>query len=80
MRKWLHGELEALGYNLLEAGDGVDALVIAELPSPIDIVGTGVVMPRVDGPAFVKSPAGIAPGCQGALHFRDTQICLSVSL
>jgi CheY-like chemotaxis protein len=31
VREWIHGQLERRGYNLLEASDGVDAMVIAEL-------------------------------------------------
>jgi two-component system cell cycle sensor histidine kinase/response regulator CckA len=62
VRKWIHEELEKLGYNLLEAGDGADALVIAELHrGPIDIVVTDVVMPRVDGPELVKALVALRP-------------------
>jgi two-component system cell cycle sensor histidine kinase/response regulator CckA len=62
VRKWIHGELEKLGYNLLEAGDGADALVIAELHrGPIHIVVTDVVMPRIDGPDLVKALLALRP-------------------
>ena len=62
VRRWIHGELEKLGYNLLEAGDGADALVIAELHrGPIDIVVTDVVMPRVNGPELVKALLALRP-------------------
>jgi two-component system cell cycle sensor histidine kinase/response regulator CckA len=62
VRKWIHAELERLGYNLLEAGDGADALVIAELHSgPIDIVVTDIVMPRVTGPELVKALVALRP-------------------
>jgi len=62
VRKWIHEELEKLGYNLLQAGDGADALVIAELHrGPIDIVVTDVVMPRVDGPELVKALVTLRP-------------------
>jgi len=62
VRQWIHEELERLGYNLLEAADGADALVIAELHrGPIDIVVTDVVMPRVDGPGLVKALLALRP-------------------
>ena len=62
VRRWIHGELERLRYNLLEASDGADALVIAELHSgPIDIVVTDVVMPRVNGPELVKALLTLRP-------------------
>ena len=62
VRNWIHEELEKCGYNLLEAGDGADALVIAELHSgPIDIVVTDVMMPRVNGPQLVKALLVLRP-------------------
>jgi CheY-like chemotaxis protein len=62
VRKWIHEELEKLGYNLLEAADGADALVIAELHrGNIDILVTDVVMPRVDGPELVKALVALRP-------------------
>jgi len=62
VRQWIHEELERLGYNLLEAADGADALVIAELHrGPIDVVVTDVVMPRVDGPGLVKALLALRP-------------------
>ena len=62
VRQWIHEELERLGYNLLEAADGADALVIAELHrGPIDIMVTDVVMPRVDGPGLVKALLELRP-------------------
>src|SRR5450432_2824420 len=62
VRKWIHEELEKLGYDLLEAGDGAEALVIAEYHrGPIDIVVTDVMMPRVDGPELVKALVALRP-------------------
>lgn len=62
VRRWIHEELEKLGHNLLEAGDGADALVIAELHrGPIDIVVTDIVMPRVNGPDLVKALLALRP-------------------
>jgi DNA-binding response OmpR family regulator len=62
VRKWVHGQLERQGYNLLEACDGADALVIAELhDGPIHILVTDVVMPRMHGPALVRGLLGFRP-------------------
>jgi two-component system cell cycle sensor histidine kinase/response regulator CckA len=62
LRKWLHGALEKLGYNLLEACDGADALLIAELhPGPIDVVVTDVMMPRVNGVELLRELMPIRP-------------------
>jgi YesN/AraC family two-component response regulator len=63
IRHWLHTELEALGCNLLEATDGRDAVLIAELhDGPIDIVVTDIVMPRLDGLDLVKALHKFRPG------------------
>ena len=63
MRSWIHAELEKSGYNLLEASDGADALLIAELhQGEIDLVVTDVVMPRVNGPELVKELCLLRPG------------------
>lgn len=65
VRKWIHEELERRGYNLLEAGDGADAVLIAELHhGPIDIVVTDIVMPKLNGPEFVKVLLGLRPGAK----------------
>ena len=62
VRQWIHCNLERLGYNLLEACDGVDALVIAELHGGrIDIVVTDVMMPRMDGPTLVNALLALRP-------------------
>ncbi|HXB68779.1 MAG TPA: response regulator [Candidatus Acidoferrales bacterium] len=62
VRKWIHEELERRGYNLLEACDGEDALLIAELHrGPVDIVLTDIVMPKLNGPEFVKVLLGLRP-------------------
>src|SRR4051812_10390751 len=62
VRQWIHQELEMRGYNLLEACDGADALVIAELHrGPIDVLVTDVVMPNVNGPQLVKALLELRP-------------------
>jgi CheY-like chemotaxis protein len=63
VRSWIHAELEKSGYNLLEASDGADALLIAELhQGDIDLVVTDVVMPRINGPELVKELHRLRPG------------------
>ena len=62
VRKWIHGRLERQGYNLLEACDGVDAMVIAELhQGPIHVLVTDVVMPRMNGPELVQNLLRLRP-------------------
>ena len=42
--------LRTAGYSVREAGDGIEALRTAnELPEPVDLVVTDVVMPRMGG-------------------------------
>jgi two-component system cell cycle sensor histidine kinase/response regulator CckA len=63
VRQWIHVQLEKSGYNLLEASDGADALLIAELHrGEIDVIVTDVVMPRVNGPELVKALLELRPG------------------
>jgi signal transduction histidine kinase/CheY-like chemotaxis protein len=46
--------LRKLGYTVLQAGDGLDAITVAGgHPDAIDIVVTDVVMPRMGGPELV---------------------------
>ncbi len=47
--------LEANGYTALEAGDGEDALIVAEhYAGPIHMVLTDVVMPNLSGPDMAE--------------------------
>ena len=47
--------LKRLGYNVLEAGNGLEALdIVASQNGAVDIVVSDVVMPEMDGPAFLK--------------------------
>jgi signal transduction histidine kinase/ActR/RegA family two-component response regulator len=47
--------LKKLGYTVLEAGNGLEALAVAEKhPAKIDVVVADIVMPRMGGPEFVE--------------------------
>jgi signal transduction histidine kinase/CheY-like chemotaxis protein len=47
--------LKRLGYTVLQAGNGLEALAVADQhPGKIDIVLTDVVMPRMGGPELVE--------------------------
>lgn len=54
--------LKSLGYTVLEADDGEDALYLAKrFSGPIDIVITDVVMPKVTGPELVIKLKAMRP-------------------
>jgi len=54
--RMLAGEsLKRLGYSVLQAGNGLEALSVADQhPGRIDIVVTDIVMPRMGGPELVE--------------------------
>jgi len=55
--------LERLGYNVLAAGHGRDALKMAEAyPDDIDLLLTDVVMPDINGQALWEQLHGMRPG------------------
>lgn len=45
--------LESRGYEVLAAGDGEEALALLQDGAEVDLVVTDVMMPAMDGPAFV---------------------------
>ena len=50
VRDFLSFFLGRLGYRVLEAGDGVEAMELAQrFPEPIDLLLSDIVMPRMDG-------------------------------
>jgi PAS domain S-box-containing protein len=53
--------LRLQGYNVIEAVDGLDALALAQEHSPIHLVITDVVMPRMSGGALAKEVARLYP-------------------
>jgi CheY-like chemotaxis protein len=52
IRDFLRSALEAEGYNVLAAGDGVDALALCERYQ-VDAILLDLMMPRLDGPGFL---------------------------
>lgn len=54
--------LSDLGYTVLTAIDGVDALAVAETSGrPIDLLVSDVVLPRMNGPALAEALASSCP-------------------
>jgi two-component system, cell cycle sensor histidine kinase and response regulator CckA len=63
VRKFVRKILEKIGYLVIEAVDGADALkVIDEHGQKIDLVLTDVVMPKVGGPELIGRLREIHPG------------------
>jgi DNA-binding NtrC family response regulator len=61
----LHNYLEKRGYNLLEARDGEEALLIAECyPSMIHVLVTDLVMAHVNGRELVRRLLPLRPETQ----------------
>jgi CheY-like chemotaxis protein len=52
IRDFLRSALEAEGYNVLAAGDGVHALALCERYQ-VDAILLDLMMPRLDGPGFL---------------------------
>jgi hypothetical protein len=51
------------GYTVLQAGNGLDAIALAERHrGPIDLLITDVVMPRLSGPELAQQLRGLRPG------------------
>jgi PAS domain S-box-containing protein len=62
VRRIMHRHFEKEGYQLLEAGDGQEAEVIAEkYNEPIHILITDVVMPGITGPQLAGRLAALRP-------------------
>ena len=61
----LHNYLEKQGYNLLEAHDGEEALLIAEcFPAVIHVLVTDLVMARMNGRELVRRLLPLRPDMQ----------------
>jgi PAS domain S-box-containing protein len=70
--------LRAQGYRVLEAGDGVEALALAQAHgATIDAVITDVVMPRMGGPELVRHLCALRPALP--MLFMSGHVDASVS-
>jgi hypothetical protein len=55
--------LSSLGYRVLQAGDGLEALdVAADHAGPIDLLITDLIMPRMDGTSLAAALVFRCPG------------------
>jgi hypothetical protein len=62
VRHLLHDCLRSSGYELLEAADSEQALIVASLhDGPIDLLVTGISMARLDGPRLAMRLAEVRP-------------------
>jgi PAS domain S-box-containing protein len=65
VRRLAERMLRSAGYRVLAAGDGGDALLIAEQhDGPIDLLLTDVVMPRLNGPRLAERLRRIRPAAR----------------
>jgi len=63
VREFAADMLKHLGYNVLAASNGNDALALClTLPDSIDLLLTDVVMPNMSGPEFVERLRQLRPG------------------
>jgi PAS domain S-box-containing protein len=63
VRRFVVQALRREGYTALEAGDGAEALAVAEAQeTPIDLVLTDMVMPYMDGGELVRRLRALYPG------------------
>ena len=69
--------LRDLGYLVIEAGDGIEALAAADAAPPITLLVTDVAMPRMGGRELGSPAAGTVPGPADAvrlgLHRRSAR-------
>ncbi|MGH0037213.1 MAG: ATP-binding protein [Myxococcota bacterium] len=63
IRELIETVLTGSGYQVLGASDGEEAIrVVREYDSPIDLLITDVVMPRLSGPRLVEELGSLRPG------------------
>ena len=62
VRKMVTRILKRLGYTVLQAGSGKDALKLLETQDRVDLVITDVVMPTMSGPDLVTKITELNPG------------------
>jgi two-component system, chemotaxis family, chemotaxis protein CheY len=61
MRKLVSFTLRTAGLNVLEAGDGVEALKLVRA-HPVDLIISDVNMPNMDGIEFTRQARGVLAG------------------
>jgi CheY-like chemotaxis protein len=61
VRRFLRRILGEADYEILEAGDGLQALALAETHGPVDVVVSDIRMPNMDGRALAAYLAGLHP-------------------
>jgi CheY-like chemotaxis protein len=54
VRRVVQGHLSDAGFRIFEAEDGHEALEVLDRVGAVDLVIADIVMPRMDGPAFVE--------------------------
>ena len=65
LRKLVVAMLEEKGYAVLQAGNGLDAIAVAERHrGGIDLLITDVVMPRLSGPELAQQLRSLRPGVE----------------
>ena len=62
VRSLISGELVRLGYKVVEAGNGVEALQLAaDAPGSIDLLISDVIMPKMGGQELTKRIREVCP-------------------
>jgi two-component system chemotaxis response regulator CheY len=72
MRQMMRVTLSGAGYEVVQAGNGLDALQIAT-DQPVDLVITDVNMPQMDGIALVRALRGLSQYRSKPLLFLTTE-------
>jgi len=62
VRRLVCDTLEQLGYTVLEASDGREALRLLEQHRPVDVLLTDVIMPMMGGPELARRVRSLVPG------------------
>ncbi len=73
MRKMVRAVLQAAGYEVEEAGDGDDALALAQ-GRVFDLVVTDQNMPRMDGVSLIRELRKLPPYDSVALLVLSTEV------
>jgi PAS domain S-box-containing protein len=81
VRKYVRAALGHLGYKLLEAVDGAQAMELArDYPAEISLLLTDVVMPQMSGPQVVRGLREHRPGIKVLYMSGYTELSIEVDL